>query len=183
MAAYLRDSFPARIAQVRTLLELTDKQLPEPAQYIDHPPWEVDKYPTVSVASTRMTGMRAVDQADGTREWEATYAVEVVGWVKGLWDPGPDGEPAVWDLRDDMIGALRRHFLSTPAFALGDGINARAEERGMAEEYGDPVKLTGEDYGLGGLLSLNLIVPESITRPPLGTVLQTAVTVHPALAD
>lgn len=183
LAAYLEQSFPARLAQVRLLLGLTDVQLPDPKAYVDHPPLEVDVFPTVSAASSRMTGMRAVDQADGTREWESTYTVEVVAWVSGLWDADTEGNPSVWNLRDDLIGALRRHFLSTPAFALADGINARAEEKGMAEEYGEPVKQTGELWGLGGLLTLSLIVPESITRPPLGTVLQTAVTVHPALAD
>lgn len=184
MAKYLSESFPARLAQVRALHGLTEAQLPDPRRYEDHPPYAVDVYPTISVAATRMTGMRADDSAlgDGTREWLVTYAAEIVVWVSGLWDP-TDTLPGVFDLRDDLTGAIRRHFLTNPAFALADGSPARAEDVGMAEEYGDPVKQTGDDWGLGGLVALNLVVPESITRPPIGTVLQTAVTVHPALAD
>lgn len=195
VTGHLEATFATTIATTRELHGLAsapavDGQpdvpyLPDVAVYLDHQPLEIGKFPTINIASARLTGMRRVDLDDGDTpegrliqaEFVSAYDIEISGWVSARWDH-------VFDMRDDLIGAIRRHFLTTPAFAVGDDDElVVAEEIGMAEDKGDVIAQTGGLWGLAGSVAFTLLVPESITRPQIGTVLQTAVIVHPALAD
>jgi len=160
---YLQLEVPKRLIKYRNYWQVSNDDMPDPAEYLDFEPATMDVWPTVITVSLSGRGFTRVGHMRyGDPEYEVSYNMRTYVWAR------TEGEKSVTTMRDRLIVVVRSALMDHPCLKRRNPERqARIEESSITEEYSELTLLKGDRYLAGAYVGYELKIEEPIVREKL----------------
>lgn len=157
---YLKIDIPVRLVKYRNGWNLSDSDLPNPAEYLTYEPLVLDAWPTIITVAISTRSFERHGYASGLDPiYKANYSMRTYVWCK------TDGSQATTDMRDRLTTVVRSALLDYPCLQReGAERQARIEETSVVEEFSDLTLLKGDRVLAGAYIGYELSIDEVIAR-------------------
>lgn len=168
---YLKVDLPKRLITYRNGWNLSDSDLPNPAEYLTYEPLVLDVWPTIITVAISTRSFERHGYGSGLDPmYKANYSMRTYVWVK------TDGSQATTDMRDRLTTVVRSALLDYPCLQReGAERQARIEETTLVEEFSDLTLLKGDRVLAGAYIGYELSIDEVITRENIADEVNTYV--------
>ncbi len=157
---YLKDDIPRRLIKYRNGWNLSQDELPDPAEYLTYEPIALDSWPTIITVAISTRSFNRVGYALGADPmYKVNYSMRTYIWVR------TDGSKETTEMRDRLTTVVRSALLDYPCLQReGAEREARVEETTVVEEFSDLTMLKGDRVLAGAYIGYDLSIDEVIAR-------------------
>jgi hypothetical protein len=157
---YLKVDIPQRIIRYRNGWNLSDSDLPTPAEYLTYEPLVLDAWPTIITVAISTRSFNRMEYGLGLDPlYRVSYAMRTYVWVR------TEGSEQTTAMRDRLTTVVRSALLDYPCLQReGAEREARIEETTFVEEFSDLTLLKGDRVLAGAYLGYELSIDEVIAR-------------------
>lgn len=162
---YLNHDLPKRLEKYRNHWQLDEDLLPDPQLIIQHEPYTNDSWPmlTTLVLGTQDIIREDYDDDDNPI-YRVRYSMRTYVYVRSV------GQDGVTRMRDNWVTVIRSALLDHPALKSVprfEHCDPMVDEGTVQETFSDLEPLKGERWWAGGYISYDMIVRETVSRPPV----------------
>jgi len=157
---YLKVDIPKRILRYRNGWNLSDSDLPNPAEYLTYEPLVLDAWPTIITVAISTRSFNRMEYGLGLDPlYRVSYSMRTYVWVR------TEGSEQTTAMRDRLTTVVRSALLDYPCLQReGAEREARIEETTFVEEFSDLTLLKGDRVLAGAYLGYELSIDEVIAR-------------------
>jgi hypothetical protein len=157
---YLTDDIPRRLIRYRNGWNLSEDELPSPAEYLTYEPVALDSWPTIITVAISTRSFNRVGYGIGADPvYKVNYSMRTYIWVR------TDGSKETTEMRDRLTTVVRSALLDYPCLQReGAEREARIEETTVVEEFSDLTMLKGDRVLAGAYIGYDLSIDEVIAR-------------------
>jgi len=157
---YLQNDVPRRLIRYRNGWNLSDDELPNPAEYLTYEPLVLDAFPTIITVVISTRSFNRVGYALGADPmYKVNYSMRTYVWVR------TEGSKETTEMRDRLTTVVRSALLDYPCLRREDAEReARVEETTVVEEFSDLTLLKGDRVLAGAYVGYDLSIDEVIAR-------------------
>lgn len=171
---YLKQDVPLRLIEYRNGWQLSEAQLPSPADYFTYEPIALDSWPTIITVAISTNSFTRIGFDRGEPLYRVAYTMRTYVWARA------DGSEHATDMRDRLTVVVRSALLDRPCLEATDPrgtFKASIEETTMREEFSDLTLLKGDRVLAGSYVAYELQIDEIVARASIGQVSEVEVDV------
>jgi len=157
---YLKVEIPKRLIKYRNYWDVSNDELPDPAEFLDYEPATMDSWPTIITVALSGRGFTRVGHMRyGDPEYQVSYNMRTYAWAR------TEGGRSVTVMRDILIVVIRSALMDHPCLKRRNPQReAMIEESSITEEYSEITLLKGDRYLAGAYVGYELRIEEPIVR-------------------
>ena len=155
---YLKLEIPKRLVKYRNYWNVSNEDMPDPAEYLDYEPATMDIWPMVITVALSGRGFTRVGHMRyGDPEYLVSYNMRTYVWAR------TEGERSVTVMRDRLIVVTRSALMDHPCLKRQNPEReAQIDESTISEEYSELTLLKGDRYLAGAYVGYELKIEEPI---------------------